>query len=144
VSPNVAWNGSLESYHPYLPPQKVSKISKIECIHSRLPKNSKRHFGRLGPLGVKWILEPKDLLSDNRSGSPNIHGLRNPGFYSKWCLARCNTMDPFNNNLANFCQDLTSVQTWQTEQRKLDIKYGQKSPLRVELSHVWPCHRPFY
>jgi hypothetical protein len=42
----------LESYHPYLPPQKVSKIPKIECIHSRLPKNAKSHFGRLGPLGV--------------------------------------------------------------------------------------------
>jgi hypothetical protein len=55
VSPNVAWNGSFESYHPYLPPQKVSKITKIECIHSRLPKNTKSHFGRLGPLGVKMI-----------------------------------------------------------------------------------------
>jgi hypothetical protein len=53
VSPNVAWNGSLESYHPYLAPQKVSKIPKIECIQSRLPKNAKSHFGRLGPLGVK-------------------------------------------------------------------------------------------
>jgi hypothetical protein len=54
VSPNVAWNGSLKSYHPYLPPQKVSKIPKIECIHSRLPKNAKSHFGGLGPLGVKF------------------------------------------------------------------------------------------
>jgi hypothetical protein len=53
MSPNVAWNGSLESYHPYLPPQKVSKIPKIECIHSRLPKITKSHFGRLGPLRVK-------------------------------------------------------------------------------------------
>jgi hypothetical protein len=52
MSPNVAWNGSLESYHPYLPPQKVSKFPKIECIYSRLPKNAKSHFGRLGPLGV--------------------------------------------------------------------------------------------
>jgi hypothetical protein len=42
----------LESYHPYLQPQKVSKIPKIECIHSRLPKNAKNHCGRLGPLGV--------------------------------------------------------------------------------------------
>jgi hypothetical protein len=53
VSPNVAWNGSLESYHPYLPPQKVSKIPKVECIHSRLPIKAKSHFGYLGPLGVK-------------------------------------------------------------------------------------------
>jgi hypothetical protein len=57
VSPNVAWNGSLESYHPYLLPQKVSKIQKIEYIHSRLPKNAKSHFGRLGPLGVKNALQ---------------------------------------------------------------------------------------
>jgi hypothetical protein len=53
MSPNVAWNGSLESYHPYLTPRKVSKTIKIECIHSRLPKNAKSHFGRLGLLGVK-------------------------------------------------------------------------------------------
>jgi hypothetical protein len=53
VSPNVAWNGSLESYHPYLPPQKVSKIPIIECIYSRLPKNTKNHCGCLGLLGVK-------------------------------------------------------------------------------------------
>jgi hypothetical protein len=46
---------SLESYHPYLPPQKVSKITKIECIHSGLPSNAKSHFGCLGPLGVKTI-----------------------------------------------------------------------------------------
>jgi hypothetical protein len=43
---------SLESYLPYLPPQKVSKIPKIECIHSGLPKNAKSHFGCLGRLGV--------------------------------------------------------------------------------------------
>jgi hypothetical protein len=49
----MAENGSLESYHPYLPPQKVSKFPKIECIHIRLPKNAKSHFGHLGPLGVK-------------------------------------------------------------------------------------------
>jgi hypothetical protein len=54
VSPNVAWNGSLESYHPYLPPQKVSKKNpKIEGIHSRLTKNAKSHFG---VLILYWIL----------------------------------------------------------------------------------------
>jgi hypothetical protein len=53
VSPNVAWSSSLESYHPYLQAKKVSKIPKIECIHSGLPKTTKSHFGRLGPLGVK-------------------------------------------------------------------------------------------
>jgi hypothetical protein len=52
VNPNVTCNGSLESYHPYLPPQKVSKIPKIECIHSGLPKNAKSHFGYLVPLGA--------------------------------------------------------------------------------------------
>jgi hypothetical protein len=45
VSPNVTCNGSLESYHPYLWPQKVSKNPKIYCIHSSLPKESKTHFG---------------------------------------------------------------------------------------------------
>jgi hypothetical protein len=48
---NCEFKWCMESYHPYLP-QKVSKIPKIEWIHSRLPKNAKNHFGRLGPLGV--------------------------------------------------------------------------------------------
>jgi serine/threonine protein kinase len=52
VSPNAPWSGSLGSYHLYLPPQKVSKIPKIECIHSSLPRNAKCHFGCLGTLGV--------------------------------------------------------------------------------------------
>jgi hypothetical protein len=43
----------LESYHPYLQAKKVSKIPKIECIHSGLPKTAKSHFGCFGPLGVK-------------------------------------------------------------------------------------------
>jgi hypothetical protein len=34
----------LESYHPYLPPQKVSVILKIECIHISLPKITKSHI----------------------------------------------------------------------------------------------------
>jgi hypothetical protein len=53
VSPNVAWSSSLESYHPYLQAKKVSKFTKIECIHSGLSKTAKSHFGYLGPLGVK-------------------------------------------------------------------------------------------
>jgi hypothetical protein len=34
----------LESYHPYLPPQKVSKNLKIEYIHSSLPRITKSHI----------------------------------------------------------------------------------------------------
>jgi hypothetical protein len=47
----------LESYHPYLPPQKVSKNLKIDCIHSILSKNTKSHFGCLGLLGVNILLQ---------------------------------------------------------------------------------------
>jgi hypothetical protein len=43
----------LESYHPYLQVQKVSKIPKIECTHGGLPKTAKSHFGCLRTLGVK-------------------------------------------------------------------------------------------
>jgi hypothetical protein len=56
MSPNVAWNGSLESYHPYLQPLKVSKIPKIECIHNSLPRNKTGHFGPLCPLGVNTMI----------------------------------------------------------------------------------------
>jgi hypothetical protein len=62
MSPNVAWNGSLESYHPYLQPQKVSKITKIECIHCcSLPKNETGRFGPLCPLGVNSMKRGQQL-----------------------------------------------------------------------------------
>jgi hypothetical protein len=61
MSPNVTYSVSLESYHPYLPPQKVSKIPKIECIHSSLPRNEKSRFGSLRTLGVKIMLEKQIL-----------------------------------------------------------------------------------
>jgi hypothetical protein len=60
MNPNATWSISLENYHPYLQPQKVSKNLQIYCIHSSLPKNAKNRFGSLGPLEVKasmtWIL----------------------------------------------------------------------------------------
>jgi hypothetical protein len=46
------WKATIHIYYY----KKFQKVSKIECIHSRLPKNAKSHFGRLGPLGVKQIL----------------------------------------------------------------------------------------
>jgi hypothetical protein len=45
VSPNVTCNSLLESYHPNLLPQNVSKNKKNYCIHSSLPKEAKTHFG---------------------------------------------------------------------------------------------------
>jgi hypothetical protein len=53
VNSNAIWSVSLESYHPYLQPQKVSKNPKIYYIYNSLPKNAKTYFGSLGPLGVK-------------------------------------------------------------------------------------------
>jgi hypothetical protein len=44
ISPNVTCSVSLECYHPYLSPQKVSKILKIEWIHNSLPKITKSHI----------------------------------------------------------------------------------------------------
>jgi hypothetical protein len=53
VNPNATWSISLESYHPYLQPQKVSKYPQTYCVHNILPKSAKSHFGCLRPLGVK-------------------------------------------------------------------------------------------
>jgi hypothetical protein len=41
VNPKDTWSGSLESYHPYLPLEKVSKIPKTFCIYNNLPKSTK-------------------------------------------------------------------------------------------------------
>jgi hypothetical protein len=60
MNPNTIWNVSLESYHPYLPPQKVSKNLQTHCIHSTLPKNAKSHFGCLLPL-YKLVKFPKAI-----------------------------------------------------------------------------------
>jgi hypothetical protein len=53
VNPNATWNVSLESYHPYLQPQEVSKRPTILGTNGSLPKNGKGRFGFLNPLGVK-------------------------------------------------------------------------------------------
>jgi hypothetical protein len=50
--PDTTWSGLLESYHPYLTPQKVSKNPQTYCIHNTLSKSAKSHFGCLRPLGV--------------------------------------------------------------------------------------------
>jgi hypothetical protein len=45
VSPNITCNGSLESYNPYLQPQKVSKNPQKIYTYNSLPKPAKSHFG---------------------------------------------------------------------------------------------------
>jgi hypothetical protein len=55
VNPNVTWNVSLESYHPYLLPQEVSKALTTSGTYGSLPKIRKGRFGCLRPLGVKTV-----------------------------------------------------------------------------------------
>jgi hypothetical protein len=47
----------LESYHPYLLPQEVSKSSTTLGTYSSLPKIRKGRFGFLRPLGVNLPYE---------------------------------------------------------------------------------------
>jgi hypothetical protein len=47
------WKATIHIYKE----KKVSKIPKIDCIHSGLPRTTKSHFGRLGPLGVNQTLQ---------------------------------------------------------------------------------------
>ena len=56
---NVTCSVSLESYHPYLQPQKVFKNQKIYSIHISLSKSTKSYFGSLGPLGIKDVIHIK-------------------------------------------------------------------------------------
>jgi hypothetical protein len=56
MNPNATWNVSLESYHPYLQPQEVSKGPTTLGTYGSLPKNRKGRFGFLSPLGVKASL----------------------------------------------------------------------------------------
>jgi hypothetical protein len=46
----------LESYHPYLLPQEVSKTPTTLGTYGSLPKIKKGHFGFLRPLGVKLVI----------------------------------------------------------------------------------------
>jgi hypothetical protein len=57
MNPNATWNVSLESYHPYLHPQEVSKGSTTLGTYGSLPKNRKGHFGFLSPLGVNTTFQ---------------------------------------------------------------------------------------
>jgi hypothetical protein len=51
----VTWNVSLESYHPYLLPQEVSKTPITLGTYNSLPKIRKGRFGSLSPLVVKLL-----------------------------------------------------------------------------------------
>jgi hypothetical protein len=53
----------LESYHPYLLPQEVSKTPTTLGTYGSLPKIRKGRFGFLKPLGVKNVM-----------GLPNVCG----------------------------------------------------------------------
>jgi hypothetical protein len=52
MNPNAIWNISLESYHPYLQPQDVSKGPTTLGTYGSLSKNGKGRFGFLNPLGL--------------------------------------------------------------------------------------------
>jgi hypothetical protein len=83
MSPNVTCSISLESYHPYLPQQKNSKILKIECIHSSLPKNEKSRFGSHCPFAVN---ERRSMFKTSTLWNLQIFLRRIKGFNfkSKW------------------------------------------------------------
>jgi hypothetical protein len=53
MSPNVMCSVALESYHPYLQPQKVSKIQKFVAFRATYPKSLNSIYGTHRPLGVK-------------------------------------------------------------------------------------------
>jgi hypothetical protein len=55
VNPNPTWGISLESYHAYVQPQKVSKNPQTYCVHNTLSKRAKSHFGYLCRLGANWL-----------------------------------------------------------------------------------------
>jgi hypothetical protein len=46
---------SLESYCPYLQPQKVSKIQKFIAFTAACPESLNSIYGTHGPLGVKVV-----------------------------------------------------------------------------------------
>jgi hypothetical protein len=65
------------SYHPYLPPKKVSKNPQLYCIHCTLPKNAKNHFSCLRFLGVNfheiWSKEfPYEKITHKMKKKPPI------------------------------------------------------------------------
>jgi hypothetical protein len=62
VNPNATWSISLESYHPYLQPQKVSKNPQTYCVHNTLPKSTKSHFGYFRPLKVNGQMLPFQVI----------------------------------------------------------------------------------
>jgi hypothetical protein len=76
----------LESYHPYLQPQKVSKNPKFYCIHKYLPKNSKSRFDFLGPLGVNsiWWRFDEVVKGQNPPKQPSLLWRLQMGSHRVW------------------------------------------------------------
>jgi hypothetical protein len=75
VNPNATWNVSLESYHPYLQPQEVSKGPTTLGTYGSVPKNGKGRFGSLSSLGVNLDLSFNldiEFYNKSQRGSPHF------------------------------------------------------------------------
>jgi hypothetical protein len=66
----------LESYHPYLLPQEVSKTPTTLGTYDSLPKIRKGCFGFLRPLGIKG-----DNIMENHEPKKEVKRSENPRFY---------------------------------------------------------------
>jgi hypothetical protein len=67
VNPNATWNVSLESYHPYLQPQDVSKGPTTLGTYGSLPKNGKAVLASPVIYGFIFYFYLKiELFSENR------------------------------------------------------------------------------
>jgi hypothetical protein len=72
MSPNVTCSVSLESYHQYLQPQKVSKIQKFSAFIAACPKSLNSIYGTHRPLGVKRFLKLAHTFGSVKCS--NLHG----------------------------------------------------------------------
>jgi hypothetical protein len=83
MNPNTTWSGLLESYHPYLTPQKVSKNLLTYCVHSTLPKSAKSQFNCLRHLGINF----------HEIWSEELHYEKQPNFFLTLMFESYNSID---------------------------------------------------
>jgi hypothetical protein len=94
----------LESYHPYLLPQEVSKGPTTLGTYASLPRNGKGRFGFLSPLGVNEFLNNMAFTMAYRNFKKSlkmafsplgVYGMPKTLFSSPQTLLSCNFLKLF-------------------------------------------------
>jgi hypothetical protein len=101
----------LESYHPYLLPQAVSKTPTTLGTYGSLPKIRKGRFGSLRPLGVKIpnLYSLFKVFSISKLFQLNMDSIMERLILERWPIWRWNMKRPSNSFEWHYWKDMSCI-----------------------------------